>query len=167
MGTHFAIRHEFDTTPEAFWRVFLHEPYNVELYDRIGVKERTVLERHEDDHTIKWAVRIVPKRDLPPIIKKIVGGDLGYTEISTFYKGKNYLDVTVEPTLLKERTTIKAVYSVKVLGPNRIQRVFEGDIRIDLPLVGSKVEATILDDMTKSYNVAATVTTEWLKRGGV
>src|SRR5262249_39118022 len=113
VSTHFAITHELDATPEEFWRVFLHEPYNIELYQRIGVKERTVLDRSESAETVKWAVRIVPKRDLPALIKKVIGGDLGYTEISTYYKGKNYIDVRVEPTLMKERTKIQGIYTVK------------------------------------------------------
>jgi hypothetical protein len=167
VSTHFAITHELDATPEEFWRVFHHEPYNVELYQRIGVKERTVLDRSEDDATIKWAVRIVPKRDLPSLIKKVIGGDLGYTEISTYHKGKNSIDVRVEPTLMKERTKIQGVYTVAALGPRRIRRTFEGDIHFDMPIVGKKIEATVLDDMRRSYDVAAQVTAEWLARGGV
>jgi hypothetical protein len=167
MSTHFAITHELAATPEEFWRVFHHEPYNVELYDRIGVKERTVLDRSEDAETIKWSVRIVPRRDLPALIKKIIGGDLGYTEISTYYKGRDRIDVRVEPTLMKERTRIQGVYTVKPIGERRIARTFEGDIAFDMPLVARKVEATVLEDIKRSYDVAARVTAEWLARGGV
>jgi hypothetical protein len=167
VSTHFAITHEFSATPEEFWKVFLHEPYNIELYDRIGVKERKMIDRSEDAETVKWALRIVPKRDLPTVVKKIVGGDLGYTEISTYYKGKSYIDVRVEPTLMKERTKIKALYTVKVIGERRLSRTFEGDIAVDIPLVGRKVEAVVLDDVKRSYAVAAQVTAEWLARGGL
>ncbi len=162
--THFAIVHDFECTPQAFWKVFFHEPYNVEVYDRIGVKERRFLERTEDEHTIRFALRIMPKRDLPAIIKKIVGGDLGYTEISTYYKGKDTLDVRIEPTLLKERTKMKAVYRLEPLGEGRVRRVFEGDVNVDLPIVGKKVEATVLEDVKRSYDIAAVTTREWLKR---
>ncbi len=168
VSTHFKIAHEFAATPEEFWRVFLHEPYNVELYERIGVKERKMLDRSEDESTIKWAVRIVPRRDLPGVVKKVVGGDLGYVEISTYHKGKDYIDVAVEPTLMKERTRIKGLYTVKpVGGARRLLRVFEGDIAFDFPLVGRRVEAAVLDDIKRSYDVAAQVTSEWLARGGV
>ncbi len=167
VSTHFAIRHEFTATPEAFWRVFLHEPYNVELYERIGIKERKVLDRSEDAETVKWAVRIMPRRDLPSVVKKVVGGDLGYTEISTYYKGKDVIDVRVEPTLMKDRTRIQGRYTVKTIGERRLLRTFEGDIAVDLPLVGRRIEAVVLDDMKRSYDVAAQVTAEWLARGGV
>ena len=165
--THFKIVHDFNTDPASYWKVFLHEPYNVELYDRIGVKERTVLDRSEDARTVKWSIRIVPKRDLPTVIKKIVGGDLGYTEISTLHRDENWIDVKVVPSLMKERTTIKAKYTLVPVGDKKVRRTFEGDIHIDLPLVGKKVEAVILEDMQRSYDVAAKVTSEWLARGGV
>jgi len=164
--THFKITHEFATDPATYWKVFLSEGYNVDLYERIGVKERTVLSRSEDDVSARWTVRIVPKRDLPGFLKKIVGGDLGYTEISTLDKVKNVIDVTIEPTLMKERTKIKARYTLTPLGAGRLARTFEGDITVDMPLVGRKVEAAVLEDVEKSYNVAAQVTTEWLARGG-
>jgi hypothetical protein len=167
VSTHFAITHEFAATPEEFWKVFLHEPYNVELYDRIGVRERKMVDRSEDAETVKWALRIMPKRDLPTVVKKIVGGDLGYTEISTYYKGKNYIDVRVEPTLMKERTKIKGTYTVKPIGERRLSRTFEGDVAVDIPLVGRRVEAVVLDDLRRSYEVAALVTAEWLARGGL
>lgn len=162
--THFKITHEFATDPKTYWRVFLDEAYNVELYDRIGVKERTMLDRSEDEKTVKWSVRIMPRRDLPGVIKKIVGGDLGYTEHSVLHRDENWIDVRVEPSLMKERTKIKAKYTLTPVGENRVRRTFEGDIDIDLPFVGKKVEAAILEDMQKSYDVAAKVTTEWLGR---
>jgi uncharacterized protein DUF2505 len=163
--THFQIVHDFACDPPRYWEVFFDEAYNVDLYRQIKVKERTMLERKEDDASIHWRVKIMPERDLPGVIKKIVGGDLGYTEISTYYKGKDYIDVRVEPTLMKERTKIAARYTLKSLEPGRVRRTFEGDIDVDLPLVGRKIEATVLDDMKKSYDVAARVTAAWLQKG--
>lgn len=163
--SHFRIVAEFDTEPEAFWRVFFHEPYNTDMYQRIGVKENTLIYKKEDDATIKFSRRIVPKRDLPGVIKKIVGGDLGYTETSTYYKGKNYMDVGIEPSLMREKTKIGGKYTITPLAPGKVRRVFEGDIKVAIPLVGGRVESVIIDDMTKSYDVAASVTREWLKKG--
>jgi hypothetical protein len=167
VSTHFAFTHEFSATPEKFWRVFLHEPYNIELYDRIGVKERTVLDRSEDAGTIRWSVRIVPKRDLPAIIKKVVGGDLGYTEHGTYHKGQDRLDVRIETTLMRDRTRIGGLYSVTPLGAGRLRRTFEGDVHVDVALVGRKVEAVVVDDMRRSYDVAAQVTAEWLAQNKI
>lgn len=164
MSTHFKFVHEFDTDPERFWKVFFHEPYNVEMYDRIGVKERRMLERREEGDTIRWKVRIMPKRDLPGFVQKIVGGDLGYVEISTWSRKDNKIDVRVEPTLMKEKTKIHGIYTLTPIGPGRVRRVFEGDLSVSIPLVGGKIEGFIISDMEKSYQVAAQVTAEWLRK---
>jgi hypothetical protein len=163
--THFCITHDFEGEAAEFWKLFFHEPYNRELYQRIGVKERTILQHDEDDDKVRFTLRIMPRRDLPGVIKKIVGGDLGYTEVSTYWKQKSLIDVRIEPTLLKERTRIHATYTIQPTGARRFRRSFEGDIHVDLPLVGRKVEATVLEDLKRSYDVAAQVTAEWLKKG--
>jgi hypothetical protein len=162
--SHFAIAHDFAGTPDAFWKIFFDETFNLELYQRIKVKERKMLDRREDEQTIYFSVKIMPERDLPGFIKKILGGDLGYTESSTYFKGKNYLDVNIEPTLMKDKTKMKAVYRLTETAPGKLTRTFEGDIDVSVPLVGGKVERTIIDDMTRSYDVAAQVMSEWLAR---
>jgi hypothetical protein len=160
--TPFRIVHEFATGKERYWKVFFHEPYNVALYERIKVKERKVLHWKETDGTIERSIKILPARDLPGFLKKIVGGDLGYVESSTFYKDKDSIDVTVEPTLMKDRTTMKARYWIELPDASTVRRIFEGSIHVDMPFVGRKIEQFIVDDMKRGYDTAAQVTKEWL-----
>jgi hypothetical protein len=164
---HFRLVHEFDTDPTSYWKIFFHVPYNAELYKRIGVKERRVIEQKEDGPVVTWTVKIMPERDLPGVVKKIVGGDLGYIERSTFYRDKNYGDVHIEPTLMKEKTKIFGKYILEPIGEKKLRRVWEGDIHVSLPLVGGKIEKVIIEDMTKSYEAAAACTREWIAKGGV
>lgn len=164
--THFRIVHHMEGgSLEEFWKVFFDEPYNEEVYKRIGVQERVRLKFEEDAETIRFAIRVVPKSELPALIKRVVGGHLGYTEISTYYKGKDEIDVRIEPSLLKERTRMRGTYRVVAVGPDRLERTFEGDLHVDIPIVGKKIEETILEDVRRSYGIAAQVTSEWLKRG--
>ncbi|MSP16748.1 MAG: DUF2505 domain-containing protein [Myxococcales bacterium] len=161
--THFRFAADFATDAETYWSVFFDEPYNVALYQRIGVKERRMLERKEDEQTISWQVRIMPDRDLPSFVQKIVGGDLGYVEISTYRKGQNRIDTQVEPTLMREKTKINAVYTLTAHGA-MVRRVFEGDIAISIPFIGRKVEEFIVADMGRAYETTARFTTEWLAK---
>ncbi len=163
--THFVIAHDFDADPERFWRLFFDEPYNAALYERLKMKERTVLVKTEDDATIHFEQKILPRRDLPAVIKKLVRGDLGYVETTTYHKGKNYMDVKIEPTLFKDRTDVRARYTITPLAPGKVRRTFEGDIHVDIPFLGRRVEAAVLDDVQRSYDVAAQVTREWLAHG--
>jgi Protein of unknown function (DUF2505) len=160
--THFHIAHEFDADPDRYWAVFFDEDYNIEVARRLDMKERTVLFRSEDDATIRFEQKLIPRRDLPTIIKKLVGGDLGYVERATYHKGRSYMDVSIEPTLLKERTDVRATYTVTPIGPGRVRRTYEGDVHVDVPLVGRKIEAAVLEDVRRSFDIAAQVTKEWL-----
>ena len=162
--TPFRIVHSFDTSPARYWKLFFHEPFNVALYERIKVKERKVLDWKETDGTIYRSIKIVPARDLPGFIKKLVGGDLGYVESSTFYKDKDSMDVTVEPTLFKDRTTMKARYWLEPVGEGKVTRIFEGSIKVEMPLVGKKVEQFIIDDMNRGYQITTEMIHEWMKK---
>jgi hypothetical protein len=162
--TPFRIVHDFDADIERYWKVFFHEPYNVALYEQIKVKERKVLDWKETEGTIYRAIKIVPERDLPGFLKKIVGGDLGYVETSTFYRDKHSMDVTVEPTLMKDRTKMKARYWLEQPQPGKVRRIFDGSIDVSVPLVGRKIEQFIVEDMKRAYDTAARVTSEWLKK---
>ncbi len=164
MSTPFKFVAEFATDPDSFWKIFWNDDYNAILYDRLEVKERRFLQRDEDDEKIRFQLRVMPRRDLPAFVQKFVGGDLGYTEISTWWKRKNRIDVKVEPTLMKDKTQIDAVYTIEPLGAKRVRRTFEGKIAIAIPLVGGKVEKFIIGDMEKAYQVAADTTDEWLRK---
>lgn len=162
--TPFRLTHEFAADPPRFWKVFFDKAYNQELYERIEVKSYEILAWREDDATLYRSIRIMPRRELPLVVRKLTGADLGYTENSTLYKAEDRMPVSVVPSTLADRTTIEGVYSLRSLGPGRLLRTFEGGIEIDVPLVGRRVERAILDDLTASYAKAAQLTTEWLAR---
>jgi len=159
--THFAYTHEFATDADRYWEVFFDEDYNRALCDRLGIAQRTVLHRCEDESTIRYEQKLIPRRTLP-LVRRLVRGDLGFVERATFYKTRSYMDVTIEPTLFAERTDVRATYRVETIAPGRVQRTYEGDVHVDLPLFARTVEAALLEDVRRSFDIAAAVTREWL-----
>ena len=162
--TPFKITHELRGDRDAYWKIFFDKEFTGEMYDRIGVKEWKILAWKEEDGKLYREVKVVPKRDLPSMIKKVVKGDLGYIEHSTLYWDRDFMECNVKPTLLSEKTTVKATYKLEKVGEGRLRRTFEGTIEVKIPLLGSKVEKLVVDDMTRSYDVAAKVHQEWLDR---
>jgi len=160
--THFAFTHEFETDADRYWNVFFDEAYNRELCARLDIKHRDVLVRYEDDAIIHYEHRVMPRRQLPFVVRQIVRGELGFVEKATFYKAKSYMDVTIEPTLFKDRTDVRATYSVVTIAPGRVQRTYEGDVNIDMPMLGHTIEAALLADARRAFDIAAVVTQEWL-----
>lgn len=163
--TRFCFAHTFDAEPAQFWKVFFHEAFNEDMYRRIKVKERRILKYEENDATILRDVKIMPERDLPGFMKKIVGGDFGYIEHNVIYKGKDSMDVVIEPTLWKDKTKMSGVFKVEALAPGKCRRSFEGSVEVSVPLLGRKIEDFIVAEMKNAYDAAALVTAEWLKKG--
>ena len=161
--THFAFTHEFATDADRYWAVFFDDAYNRELRARLDIARYTLLDRHEDDASITYAQQVVPRRQLPPIVRRIAGGDLGYVERATFHKRERFIDVTIEPTLFKERTDVHATYRVETIAPGRVRRTYEGDVHVDFPLIARTIETAVLEDVRRSFDIAATVTRKWLQ----
>jgi hypothetical protein len=161
--SHFNIVHEVECPLSRYWDIFFDEAYNQALYARIGVKERRWLEMKDGPTTRSWVLRIIPQRDLPEFVKKIVKGDLGYVETSTLDKATNAIDCHIEPTLLKDKTKIHAIYKIEEIAPGRLRRSFAGDITVGIPLVGRKIEQFIISDIDRSYELTARFTSEWAR----
>ncbi|HEY3354711.1 MAG TPA: DUF2505 domain-containing protein [Polyangia bacterium] len=158
------IAHEFDCDAKTFWEIFFSEEYNDDLYAGLKIKERKVLKYEEDDREIRRAIKIVPERDLPGALKSFVKGDLGYIEHNVFHKGKDAMDVHIEPTLMKDRFKMNGVFRVVPVRPGRIRREFVGTIDVSVPLLGGQIEKLVMGDVQKSYDEAAKVTARWLAK---
>jgi hypothetical protein len=163
--THFTIVHEIDGTLEEFWRSSSTSPTTSSSTTASGSRSASASSSTRDDQTIQFAIRVIPKRDLPALIKKIVGGDLGYTEISTYYKGKDEIGRAHRADADERSHEDPRALQGRGHRSAQAARSFEGDLHVDVPLVGRKVEATILEDVRRSYDIAAQVTNEWLKKG--
>jgi hypothetical protein len=160
----FTIAHEFECDPATFWEIFFDLEYQKEMYSGLKIKERTVLLFEEDEHEIRRRIKIMPERDLPGALKSVMKGDLGYIEHNVYYKGKDVMNVRIEPTLMKDRFRMEAVFRVVPLGPRRIRREFTGEISVSVPLLGGQIEKLVIADVRKSYDQAALTTARWVAK---
>jgi Protein of unknown function (DUF2505) len=160
--SHFKLVHDQNCDPKRFWEVFFDEDYNRAIYKHVGTKERKFLEMNDSGNSKTWILRVFPERDLPEFVKKIVKGDLGYIEHAVMDKSRNRIESRIEPTLFKDRTKINVVYTIESIGPKQVRRTFEGDVEVNIPLVGKRVEHLIIADMEKVYQSIADFTNEWL-----
>ena len=158
----FTIAHEFDCDAKTFWEVFFNEEYTREMYSQLQIKEREVQLFEENDQEIRRRIKILPQRDLPGAIKSLLRGDLGYIEHNVFHKGRDAMDVRIEPTLMKDRFKMEGVFRVVTLRPGRIRREFAGTLEVSVPLLGGQIEKLVMADVQKSYEAAAKVTARWV-----
>ena len=160
----FTIAHEFDCDAKTYWEIFFNLDYQKDMYSGLGIKERTILMFEEDDREIRRKIKIMPQRDLPAALKSVLRGDLGYIEHNVYHKGKDVMDVRIEPTLMKERFTMNAEFRVVTLGPKRVRREFVGSIDVSVPLLGGQIEKLVMADVRKSYDQAALTTARWIAK---
>jgi hypothetical protein len=160
----FTIAHEFDCNAATYWEIFFDLDYQKDMYAELGIRERTVLMFEEDDKEIRRKIKIMPERDLPGALKSVLRGDLGYIEHNVYHKGRDVMDVRIEPTLMKERFKMDAVFRVVTLGPKRVRREFTGSIDVSVPLLGGQIEKLVMADVRKSYDQAAVTTARWITK---
>lgn len=162
----FAIAHDFDSDVDGYWRTFFDEDYNAALYRELGMRERRLIERRDEDggDTIRRVVRIVPKADIPAVVQKFVGSQIAYVERSVWRRAASALDVEIEIDVpaARDRVQMRGVYTVAPLGTGRVRREFRGTIRVGIPLLGGQIERQVVESIRKSYETAATFTRRWL-----
>lgn len=138
--------------------------HQVEQDAALDIIERTVLE-DEDTPTFRRQVcRVVPKRQLPGFVQAILRGPLLYTETVRWRKPDDQIDVEILPSVLGGRARITALYGLEAAGPGQIRRRYEGEVSVEVALVGARIERGIVAEFAKSMPVATTCTQAWLDR---
>ena len=160
---HFRFEHDFDIEPAPYWDLFFSEDYNVDLYRQLKMKDRVVLEQREDGNLLKRSVRFSPEEEIPAVFRSVIK-DLGYTERDVFDRARSSMEVVIEPELMKSKFDFRGVYSVRPSGPGKCKRLFEGDIKVSIMLIGGQIEKYMIDRLRTSYDIAADVTRRWIEK---
>lgn len=160
---HFRFEHEFDIDPKTYWNIFFDDAYNVDLYKRLRMNDRKVLEQKDDGKVLRRVVKLTPADEVPAMFRSVIK-DTGYTEHDTFYRDRSAMDVVIEPSMLKNKFDFRAIYSVIPVGDARCRRIFEGDCKVSVMVIGGQIEKFIVDNVRASYDTAATVTREWIAK---
>ena len=159
----FSFVHEFDIDPQGFWDMFFSQPYEEELYKRLKMRSRTVLEHKDEGNIVRRTQRMEPELAVPSWASSVIK-DTGYTEYDVLDKASSKMSVRIEPMLMKERFQMTSTFTVTALGPGRCRREFAGDIKISVPLLGGKIEKLMIEQLREAYDTAAQVTREWLSK---
>jgi len=162
--TEFSIVHEFEGDPQTFWRVFLDSEYQTEMYRSVGISRSEVSRDDQGDRLVVVA-RCMQERQPPAVVRSLLGGrQLGYVETLTFYKKGGLVEQLIEPTVMGDRFRFGGTVTVEKLDDKRLRRTYAGSIKIDLPLVGKKVEQSTVGEMRRTNDQAAQVTRAWLAK---
>jgi hypothetical protein len=146
----------------------------------VDIIERTVLELTDGANELVRVCRVVPKRQLPALFRPLVAGELHYTESLRWFKDQHRMTIEIRPSLLKGRALISVDYQLADQGPvpganvrtleagvttgnwRLIQRVYRGTVTIEVPLLGGRIEKSIVADMESSLRTTAASTQAWI-----
>jgi hypothetical protein len=161
----FNFAHEFDIDVQGYWKIFLSDEFNEELYRDLKMKERTKVTQTDDGKTFHRVQRLTPSTQIPGFMASLIKGALSYTEIDTLDWATNSMKVVIEMDAMKDRFSMSGNYRVTPLeGGKRCKREFVGEIKVGVPLIGGKIEKTVLEQTRDGYDVAASATRRWIAK---
>jgi hypothetical protein len=160
----FSFVHEFDIDVAAYWKLFLSEPFSVDLFKELKMKEYKVLKQTDDGKVFHREQSCEPTTPVPAFLQSIVKST-GYTEIDNLVWADNVMDVAIETAMFKDRFSMHGKYIVTPLdGGKRCRREFRGEVKVTVPLLGGKIEKYMMEQMRDAYDVAAQVTRRWIDK---
>lgn len=162
----YRIVDRFATTATHYWDVFFDADYNRGLYEALDMDYELLELRREgegSDETIVRRVKLVPRRELPAVMRKFVSGAISYEQRDRFSRRDDRVDVETIPNYLADRFVSKGIYRL-LPAADGVERVWEGECACKVPLVGGAIEKLIVDEVQRGYTTTTSFTRDWLAR---
>lgn len=158
----FRLSHHFDCAPEELWSITDDEVFEQRLGEASGSKRDKVADSMDGGVRVVRR-RITLQRDLPGAMRKVIGTDnISYDQITRRRMGENELTWEIEPMVLQGRFVGRGTTRVVAAGAG-CERIIEGELSIRVPIVGSKMEKRLVDDVSASYERAAEIVRDMLR----
>lgn len=161
----YRVEDEFETSIDGYWEMFFSDAYNAALWEHLEIDRQQVEFRKEgdgDDRIVHRHQKLVPRREVPKVLKKIVGGAIAYDEINVFHRANSTMEVTTIPNFMGEKFDAKGQYIIKEAGPGRVVRIWDAYCSCTVPLVGGRIEQHVVGEVKDSYKRTTAFTRKWL-----
>lgn len=161
------IQHVYECDEDRFWsEIIFGTDFNRELFiDHLQFKQWEVASFEESDTEIRREVHVQPVTgELPAMLKKVVGDNLGYTEHGVFDKKTKRYTIRIVPNRLGDKLHINAVITVASRGEGRCERTLDLDVQAKIFGVGAMVEKRIIADTRDSYDKSYSFSKSYLAR---
>jgi hypothetical protein len=161
----FSHEHVFRAPSTAAVFAAYFDPRHATEQDReLEITERVVLELVDSPRELRRVCRVVPRRQLPALLRTLVSGQLHYIETAVWRKHDDEIDVEIKPSLLGGRATIRATYRLSPVSAGLIRRHYEGSVSVEVALLSSRIERGIVAEFERSIPRAAACTQAFLDR---
>ena len=155
------VRHTFDCTPARFWEMYWSDSFDALLMKDATVDREVLEERNEGGQVVR-RVRFTPHQDLPAAAAGLLGAKkLVYEQENRYDPVRGVLTWRVVPTILPGKLEAKGQFSGVPKGVG-CEQIVEGDISVNVFMVGAKIEAAVVAEVEKSYLKTAAAVRAWL-----
>jgi Protein of unknown function (DUF2505) len=168
----FTHEHVFRAPSAAVvFTAFFDAQHAIEQDRALDFTERTVLSQEETGDELRRVCRIVPRRQLPALVRPLLRGPLHYIETAVWKKHDDVIDIEIlshmiapHAALLSGRAVIRATYRISPFASGQFQRRYEGTVSVDVALIASRIECGIVKEFERSIPLAAATTQAFLDR---
>lgn len=163
--TPFRFEHTYRAPgPAAVFATYFDPAHAAEEDRRADVASREILELADRPDTLRRVCRVRPRRQVPAVLRPLIGNDLSFDEVIVWHKALDRIDYDIRPHLLSGRIHMVAVYQLTQRGPGQVHRAYAGSVTADFRLIGARIERGIIDDLGRSLALTAGCTQEAIDR---
>jgi hypothetical protein len=163
--TPFSFEHVFDAPSiDAVFAAYFDPDHQQEQDRAVQIAEREVLELNETADELRRVCRVVPRRQLPALVRPFVAGQLHYIETVIWRRKLHELTLEIRPSMLDGRARIEGTYRLESPTPGAVRRCYVGQVSVDVAFVANRIEKGILAEFSRSLPLAAACTQAWLDR---
>ena len=159
----FQVTHSFPFEPEHVADAILDLDYQHSLKDLESLRTRELLSQEErPDRTILRRTRCVLDLHISGMAKSFIGdGDPAWIEEATWDPSARCWRWVVIPEVAKEMLDAKGTIELTPCG-DTTDRTIAGEVKVRVPIYGSKVEGWIVDGIEHAYAEEAERLEAWL-----
>lgn len=158
----FALHHRFDHPVDRVWSTLL-DPAYILAASKLSDIEKVVERDEERDGKQFVRTRCTSPRELPLMMRKAIKSDKLVYHLEEVRDHANHtLQWRVIPAALASKVKAEGSYTLRAT-PNGCERLVKGEVRVTIPIVGSKIETGIGRELKTGYEKAAELTRTWLE----
>ena len=159
----FRFEHRFDAPADLVAETLLDEAYQRSL-DGIGpLASREVLEQTRSGGRVTRRTRCVLGIDLGAAKRFLGGGDPAWVEEAIWDPDAARWDWVIHPEVAAELLTASGRIELHDRG-GKTERLVAGQVKVHVPLYGSRVEDSIVRGLEDAYAEEATRLRKWLAK---
>lgn len=157
------IIQRFGAPPQKVWDILRNPDFEKEVRADAQLQVQ-ILKNEEKNGVLHEKFRITSPKELPALMRSATGVDkLSYDQEMESDVSKFTTRWRVVPAFAQDKVKCEGV-SKLVLTPEGCERRIEGELKVNVPFVGGKIEQHIVTELESGYNRAADVLRRWLQK---